>query len=226
MLKKIININLNQVYSRYEAVLGAIMLIIFSGGVIAHTSEKLYAFSVQTTEILLYAVGLIVLVIVFKRNHGLKIIFLSTGTLLFTFVMEATGVHTGDFFGHYSYGSIFSVKVLDVPIIITINWLVLILSVNEMMAGFTRKTLLHGLLVAIVIVFFDFIMEPVAMHLGYWNWMGGVIPLQNYMAWFVIALIPSLLYHYFKIRINSIALKAYFISQFIFFLLLNVHIHI
>ena len=35
---------------------------------------------------------------------------------------------------------------------------------------------------------FDWIMEPVAMKLDYWQWVGQIIPFQNYRAWFLIGL--------------------------------------
>jgi putative membrane protein len=36
--------------------------------------------------------------------------------------------------------------------------------------------------------FFDMILEPVAVKLGYWKWLGnGSIPATNYLCWFLIS---------------------------------------
>jgi putative membrane protein len=35
----------------------------------------------------------------------------------------------------------------------------------------------------------DYFVEPVAMALGFWHWENDVIPLQNYMMWFITSLV-------------------------------------
>lgn len=63
------------------------------------------------------------------------------------------------------------------------------------MAGrILRSDLLAAVLTGLIATAFDWIMEPVAIGLDYWTWAGGDIPLQNYAAWFAIALVSSYLY--------------------------------
>lgn len=64
-------------------------------------------------------------------------------------------------------------------------------------------------------------MEPVAVYLDYWIWAGPGIPVQNYLAWFFIALVVSAVAQLTSIRLNSHLLRYYLIIQFIFFLILN-----
>jgi bisanhydrobacterioruberin hydratase len=43
--------------------------------------------------------------------------------------------------------------------------------------------------VSVLMTLFDLVMEPAAVRLGYWTWQGGTIPLQNFISWFVLALL-------------------------------------
>jgi putative membrane protein len=40
---------------------------------------------------------------------------------------------------------------------------------------------------AAVLVLIDIPMEPVAIKTGMWHWFGMPVPLQNYIAWYVVA---------------------------------------
>lgn len=43
---------------------------------------------------------------------------------------------------------------------------------------------------------FDWLMEPVAIRLGYWKWGGdGSIPLFNYACWFIVSLLLLLVFN-------------------------------
>jgi putative membrane protein len=48
----------------------------------------------------------------------------------------------------------------------------------------------------------DYFVEPVAMALGFWHW-DDVIPLQNYMMWFITSLVIHGLIHLFRPTINA-----------------------
>ena len=37
----------------------------------------------------------------------------------------------------------------------------------------------------------DFLIEPVAIELGFWQWHADKIPFENYVAWFILATIFS-----------------------------------
>lgn len=65
-------------------------------------------------------------------------------------------------------------------------------------------------------------MEPVAMKLDYWNWQDQVIPIQNHLAWFIIALLVFSVVVFTKINLKKKTLWYYVIVQWFFFLALNV----
>jgi putative membrane protein len=76
--------------------------------------------------------------------------------------------------------------------------------------------------VALLMTFFDFMMEPAAIKLGYWTWIEVEVPLQNYVAWFILGgLLAGLGYKMglFKSKHPPLAVHIYF-AQLIYFILI------
>ena len=46
---------------------------------------------------------------------------------------------------------------------------------------------------ALLASFFDWLMEPIAVKLGYWQWASETIPVYNYICWFLCSLWNCLL---------------------------------
>lgn len=154
-------------------------------------------------------------------------------------VVEIIGTKTGLLFGTYSYGTVLGPSVKGVPLIIGINWFIVIYC-----CGVCIHTLLNSMLnklmevaaaprpilktmavvadAATLAVLFDWLMEPVAIRLGYWKWGGdGSIPLFNYACWFIVSLLLLLVFNNagFDKR-NKFAVHLLLI-QAMFFLLLR-----
>jgi putative membrane protein len=75
---------------------------------------------------------------------------------------------------------------------------------------------------ALLATFFDWVMEPIAVKLGYWQWLGdGSIPLLNYLSWFGISALLMLLFRLLSFpKQNQFAVNLLLI-QFMFFLILR-----
>jgi bisanhydrobacterioruberin hydratase len=73
---------------------------------------------------------------------------------------------------------------------------------------------------ATLAVFFDWLMEPVAVQLGYWKW-NGAIPFYNYLCWFMVSIVLLTAFHLLKFnKQNKFAVHLLMI-QVLFFLLLR-----
>jgi putative membrane protein len=64
---------------------------------------------------------------------------------------------------------------------------------------------------------FDFVLEPTAVRLQYWVWHAAGIPLQNYLAWFLVALAAALAFMLLRLSARSRLPLAYFLIQLGFF---------
>ena len=136
------------------------------------------------------------------------------------FVIEVVGVKTGVLFGEYHYGSVLGFKVLGVPLVIGLNWLVLSLATHSIMRVFLNNRFSIICTASLLMVLLDLLIEPVAIKLGFWTWDSSFVPLQNYIMWFFSAFIMQYVLIKFNSSINY-KLGLYVISsQLIFFIYL------
>lgn len=199
----------------------AIMLFLFGSGLVAHAVPSLYPFTLYTTDIFLVSINGVLLYFVFQKNKDQRLLYWAVLTYIGTFILEALGVATGKIFGVYHYGDTMLVQFLAVPLVIALNWTVLILGVNNLLLKLKWPSWVLAILSGVLIAFYDYFIEPVAIRLDYWQWADDVIPLQNYIAWAVIAFVFSWPLHHWKLRFTNPLLTAYLVVQFIYFILLN-----
>lgn len=153
----------------------------------------------------------------FHRNWNAAFVLFAVVVAVVGFMSEVVGVHTGLLFGDYTYGASLGTKVWDVPLLIGLNWLMLVYTTGHL----TNLTRFHwfakALLGALLMVLLDFFLEPVAVEFDFWDWQGGIIPWSNYAGWLGVAL---LLHIYFQLapiyKQNRLAPYVYLI-QVIFF---------
>lgn len=137
--------------------------------------------------------------------------------ILIGFTIEIIGVNTGLIFGEYSYGHSMGFAVLGVPLVISLNWALLIalgiliskyLSTNKWIASFCS---------AFIITATDFLMEHVCVDLDFWRFESGLAGIHNYSAWFLISFISSFVFFTPLSRGNKlIALKILALQVFFF----------
>lgn len=133
------------------------------------------------------------------------------------FAVEWLGVETGKIFGVYRYGDSLGPKLWDIPLMIGVNWLLLVYCSSATMQFTTLPWWAKGALAAGIMVALDYLIEPFAIKYGLWQWQGDVVPLQNYAAWYAVALLMQLPFQYFKFpEPNKVAI-ALLLIQTIFF---------
>lgn len=155
------------------------------------------------------------------RSWKAKHILIFAIIALLGFFVEIAGVLTGEVFGSYAYGHALGFKVWGTPPMIGLNWLMLVYCVYVILRKLNINPLLQILSGAALMVAYDVVMEPVAIRLDMWTWGGGIIPLQNYIAWFVISVVLLSIMHLAKLRFRNGVAPALFFIQLGFFLILN-----
>jgi bisanhydrobacterioruberin hydratase len=158
------------------------------------------------------------------REKGKEIAFFSTLVFILGYLVEFIGVKTGLVFGDYQYGATLGPKLFGVPVIIGLNWLLVMYCVASLTDTLKISVVTKVILASLLAVAIDWLIEPVAMHYDFWNWKNGVVPFQNYVGWFITSVVMQSAYHLFKVKAeNRLALTYYFIQLF-FFLVLNLAI--
>lgn len=160
-------------------------------------------------------ISLLLFIIVFPINNPKKwllfITFFSVGMLA-----EWLGVNYGLLFGDYAYGENLGPKLDGVPFLIGTYWALLTfvtaqisvqLGFNGWLKIFTGASLMVGL---------DFLMEKSAPMFDFWEF-NGPVPLDNYIAWFVIGVLLHFILHKSKTQGNTKIAVHLFCAQVVFF---------
>ena len=128
-----------------------------------------------------------------------------------------------------------------VPWLIGVNWFVIVycsgviiqkvidwmsIKYEESGGRLSKRMVTISLVIdgALLTVFFDWVMEPVAVKLGFWQWEGGEIPFFNYLCWFLISAALLLLFRYLRFEKTNHFAVHLFIIQLLFFLTLRWHL--
>jgi putative membrane protein len=135
-------------------------------------------------------------------------------------LIEMAGVTTGNIFGNYLYGPALGLMVFGTPLMIGVNWFLLVYCAYEIFRGY-KHILVTALLGSFLLVMYDFVLEPVAVNLYWWLWVFGAIPVQNFLAWLLISFFMIILMHQAKMESRNPVAKFLFIIQFLFFFILN-----
>jgi bisanhydrobacterioruberin hydratase len=156
------------------------------------------------------------------HDRSRSFLIFAGSVIVLGFLVEVIGVQTGVIFGSYSYGATLGPKLLGVPIILGLNWLLIIYSIGVLTGTIVMPSWLRIFLGATLAVFIDMVIEPVAISYDFWSWDGGDVPYRNYLGWFVTSVIMLTLFRAFKVKAeNKVALPYYFIQLFFFLILFS-----
>ena len=133
------------------------------------------------------------------------------------FIIEVVGVKTGLIFGKYSYGNGLGSKLLDVPLIISINWAMLICAGLILVSSIFTNKLVVLVVSALLITLIDLLIEQVAPKLDFWQFEGGLPDLHNYLSWIGVAFFTSYFFYPTIIKGNRSVSLIILILQIIFF---------
>jgi len=138
------------------------------------------------------------------------------------FSIEMIGVNTGLIFGQYEYDHALGFKVFETPLMIGINWLMLVISIGTVFNRLKAHWTLKVLSAAVAMTILDYLIEPVAVQYDFWHWFSMSVPIQNYAGWFVLSIILfSIFYKMPFSKKNNLALTV-LAMQLVFFAALNV----
>ncbi|WP_162054129.1 carotenoid biosynthesis protein [Pontibacter pamirensis] len=161
-----------------------------------------------------------VLLFSFHRQWNVAFVLFAVVVFAVGFLSEVLGVHTGLLFGSYSYGAALGLKLWEVPLLIGLNWLMLVYTTGHISNYLKLHWLAKALAGALLMVLLDYFIEPVAMQYDFWSWQGGSIPLSNFIGWFAVAFLLQLYFQKAYIfKKNKLAPYVYLV-QLVFFICL------
>lgn len=168
---------------------------------------------------------LLMTIVIIYNHHQLDGRFFLFALFIFIigFTAELIGVHTGWLFGNYVYGETLGTQLFRIPLMIGVNWFLLIYSTGVLLQRSRIKNKAIRILTgAIILVLLDILIEPMAIHFDYWHWANSHIPLKNYVCWFGLSALLLFVFDQFKFKLQSIVAPALLIMQFLFFMGLGI----
>jgi putative membrane protein len=193
-------------------------------------------FSSLTPFNLLLSAGLLIYTQKEKNAHFFLFVI---SCFVIGFLAEYIGIKYHVLFGEYVYLNAMGVQWQHVPLVIAVNWFIMMYCCGvsvQMFLNFMWNRLKEAeqpfrknvgfvaviLDAAMLAAFFDWVMEPVAVKLGWWKWLNdGSIPLLNYASWFGVSALLMLLFRLLSFdKHNQFAVNLLLI-QLMFFLILR-----
>ncbi|WP_232834821.1 carotenoid biosynthesis protein [Pleomorphovibrio marinus] len=162
-------------------------------------------------------------IILFYFHQDWNKAFLVFGILTFLIGMssEIIGVKTGLIFGDYIYGPVLGLKLMEVPLIIGVNWLILAYMWGKLSGDLNISRLYAAIVASIGMVAMDFLIEPVAIALDFWQWTSGDIPFSNYLGWLGIAFLIQLSFQFLPFQKKNTISSYLLVNMCLFFAILN-----
>lgn len=139
---------------------------------------------------------------------------------LLSYFTEVAGVKTGQIFGTYSYGKGLGLKLFDTPLLIGLNWVLLVYCSAAIFEKVPVGNIGKAVGASLLMVLYDLVMEQVAPQMDMWSFGAGTAPLRNYISWFLLALIFHLIVRFAGIRLTNRLAPLIFYCQFLFFIIL------
>ena len=216
-----------------------IVLLFHVSGAIGILFSPYKEWFIQNTPLNLVLMAL--LLIITQKQKNASFFGFVFASYFIGFLVEWIGINTGALFGSYHYGKVLGLQYNNVPLLIGVNWFIIIYctgivtdklysKMNAKLADVQAnvKPVVQSVSIvvdgALLATFFDFIIEPVAVKLGYWKWLHGSIPSYNYVCWFAVSAVLLTIFRLLPFdKTNPLAVHL-FIIQTLFFLLLRMNL--
>ncbi len=210
--------HINSLLEQHFKFVAAFLAIFYTVGVLGLSFAFSFNYFVKLTPLALLLSFVILLF--YHKRFKIKTGLIFTLIFLIGFGVELIGVQTKMIFGSYIYGDSLGLKILDTPLIIGLNWLLLVYLANSVLNGLKLNTAVKIFFASLILLAYDMILEQVAPLIQMWSWENETVPLQNYLAWFVLALVLSSLLSRGNINLKNRIAPVILICQSLFFILL------
>ncbi len=205
-------------YTPKDIIFIAIAILFYGVGVVGFRADAAHDFFTKLTPLILMLSA--VFLAYYDKTENRKILsFYFLFVFTASFLVEMAGTNTGVLFGDYAYGSGLGIKLWRTPLLIGVNWVLLVYMSAAVFTFLPRTIFSRVVFPSLLMVGYDAVMEQKAPQMDMWQWAAGIIPLQNYAMWALLALIfHSVIYFSHLKIINKMALPL-FVLQILFFLL-------
>ena len=162
-------------------------------------------------------------VILAKKTSRLRFLLFLLLAFAVGIAVELIGVHTGMLFGNYTYGNNLGTKIWGVPIVIGLNWGIVAVAAASVSAAINIRTRLKPVISAVIMTTIDMLIEPIAHKTDFWYWENNIIPIYNFICWFVVGGVLQYIFHLLKLDEKNKVYEVLLVTLITFFIVLNIH---
>lgn len=159
--------------------------------------------------------------LVFHRPWNRRTVLWFLFIVLSAFALEWTGVRTGRIFGSYRYGRGLAPLVEGTPLVIGINWLLVVYGAHAAAERLTQRASLRILYAVALMVAYDAAAEWAAPAMRMWSFAAGYPPLRNFVAWLIAGGCYLGGFEVLGIRTPNAPARFLFAAQWVFLLLIG-----
>lgn len=207
--------NIIQLLREHPLYIKVALIIFYVVGIVAIYIPFTSDFFISLTPLaLLLSFGQLML---FHRDFSIKTMLIFALIFAAGFLVEMAGTNTGIIFGEYSYGPTLGPKIGQTPVLMGLNWIMMIYLTAAPVRKLKTHPLVKVLLSSSLMVTYDLVLEQVAPAIKMWSWSGETIPLQNYAAWFILSVIFHTLFVSAKVKVKNELALVLLLTQFFFF---------
>lgn len=166
---------------------------------------------------------LVLFVVLLYINFSAKRLFLifALGVFICGFLVEILGVHAGPAFAKYQFGDVLGFRIAAVPLMMGMYFVILIYAAGQLMFYLpTRSVFVRAFAGSVALVIFDYFLEPAADRFNYWRWDAGIVPYQNYLAWFLLCFVLLQLFYAIHLPVKKKSGAVLFVAQLVVFMTL------
>lgn len=199
------------------------IIVFYVVGIIGFSIKYTYSIFIHLTPVVLL-MSLALLFYYDRNNITTKKILFYVFIYISSLFIEMYGVNTGILFGDYTYGKGLGIKIVETPILIGINWVLMIYITSSIFTKLKPNFISQVIIPSSLMIGYDIIMERAAPKIDMWSWANDTIPLQNFLMWGGLAILFHSIRYFLKIEIKNKMATPIFIAQvllFIFIILLK-----
>ncbi len=192
-----------------------IFILFYSVGIGLFSIEQTRSlFIILTPFSLIFSFGAVLL---FQKEWPRKQAFAFVFVFIVSLIIEIIGVNTGILFGNYVYGPALGIKIFDTPLLIGLNWLILVYFTSAIVNHHLNKKITRIFVGSAIMVGYDALLEYVAPVMHMWSWDTSYPGIRNFIMWFFMALVFHTLFQKLELKIDNKPARFLFLIQCLFF---------
>lgn len=146
-----------------------------------------------------------------EKSERKKTFFVWIVLSLIAWCFEILSITTGFPYGWFTYGQNLGLLLFDiVPLALPFTWPILVISAWSF---FQKPTLVTIPIATLLLLTFDFVLDPVAVATGMWNYAAGGwyygVPWTNFFGWMLSGSIAFIFLYFIKLRVRKPASKSF-----------------